>query len=168
MLFIIIKGISFSFHMCLTLTYYWQEMPEELTLWTDSDWASCPKTRRSTSGGVALHGKHLIRSWSTTQRSIALSSGEAELYAASKGGARTIALNRILKELGCEVKQVRLKLDANATKGALAKVGSGRMKHIETHELWIQEKVHTGEFVLEKVPRASNAADMFTHAWKAA
>ena len=111
-----------------------------------------------------MHGKHLIRSWSTTQRTIALSSGEAELYAASRGGG----LNRILKEIGCETKPVRLKLDANATKGALAKVGSGRMKHIETHELWLQEKVCAGEFRLEKIPRVVNCADMFTHSWKAA
>ena len=142
-------------------------MPDELTWWTESDWASCTKTCRSTSGGVAKHAKHLSRSWSTTQRAIALSSGEAELYAASKGGARTIALNRILKELGGDMKQVRLKLDANATKGALAKVGSGRMKHIETHELWIQEKVRTGEIRLEKIPRQVNCVDMFTHSWKA-
>ena len=143
-------------------------MPDELTLWTDSDWASCTKSRRSTSGGVVMHGKHPIRSWSTTQRTIGLSSGEAELYAASKGGARTVALNRILKKIGCETKPVRLKLDANATKGALAKVGSGRMKHIETHELWLQEKVRAGEFRLEKIPRVVNCADMFTHSWKAA
>jgi hypothetical protein len=49
-----------------------------IEVWTDTDYAGCQKTRRSTSGGVLRIGKHMIKSWSTTQATIALSSGEAE------------------------------------------------------------------------------------------
>ena len=38
----------------------WQEMPEVLTTFTDSDWAGCLKSARSTSGGVVCLGKHTI------------------------------------------------------------------------------------------------------------
>ena len=34
------------------------------------------RTRKSTSGGCVVLGKHLIKSWSSTQTSISLSSGD--------------------------------------------------------------------------------------------
>ena len=63
----------------------WQLMPEEITVLVDSDWAGCQKSRKSTSGGVILLGKHLIMHWGRLQGNVALSSGEAELNAAVKG-----------------------------------------------------------------------------------
>ena len=43
----------------------------------DSDWAGCVGTRRSTSGGVMKLGMHTVKTWASTQASVALSSGEA-------------------------------------------------------------------------------------------
>ena len=63
----------------------WQDMTTKITAFTDSDWAGCKVTRASTSGGVITWGGGLLKSWSKTQGSIALSSGEAEFYAAVKG-----------------------------------------------------------------------------------
>ena len=45
-----------------------------------SDFAGCRRTRKSTSAGVVLFGGHAVKSWSSTQAVIALSSGEAEYY----------------------------------------------------------------------------------------
>ena len=52
----------------------------------DTDFAGCLITRRSTSGGVARRGHHLIKHWANTQPTISLSSGEAELGGICKGG----------------------------------------------------------------------------------
>ena len=49
-----------------------------LEYYSDTDWAGCPKIRKSTSGGCLMLGAHLLKSWSSTQPSISLSSGEAE------------------------------------------------------------------------------------------
>ena len=49
-------------------------------VYSDTDWAGCTKTRKSTSGACILLGSPLIKSWSSTQNNIALSSGETELY----------------------------------------------------------------------------------------
>ena len=65
-----------------TCLYEWQDHPGELTRYTDSDWAGCKLTWRSTSGGVILHGSHLMLHYSRTQAGVALSSAEAELNAA--------------------------------------------------------------------------------------
>ena len=47
-----------------TYLYEWQDHPGELTGYTDSDWASCKLTRRSTSGGAIQHGSHLLLHYS--------------------------------------------------------------------------------------------------------
>ena len=44
---------------------------------SDSDWAGCRTTGKSTSGGVIQPGARLIKTWSRTQDSITLSSAEA-------------------------------------------------------------------------------------------
>ena len=61
--------------------FAFQEEPHELTGFSDSDWAGCKKTSKSTSGGAIKSGSHCIKTWSTTQKNITLSSGEAELVA---------------------------------------------------------------------------------------
>ena len=53
-------------------------MFDQIHVYTDTDWAGCINTRRSTQGGLALLGAHCIKSYSSTQACIALSSGEAE------------------------------------------------------------------------------------------
>ena len=62
----------------------WYPVQEETTtvvLSTDADWATCRETRRSNPGGALQLGDHLIAARSWVQPRIALSSGEAELYA---------------------------------------------------------------------------------------
>ncbi len=49
-------------------------MPKEVYVEVNSDWAQCPRTRRSTGGGLAFWGKRCDDSYS-----MSLSSAEAEL-----------------------------------------------------------------------------------------
>ena len=65
--------------------YDWQTV-SNIDVYSDTDWAGCPRTRRSTTGGALVLGSHLIKSWSSTQADVALSSGEAEYYGTVKAG----------------------------------------------------------------------------------
>ena len=56
--------------------YKWQDSPTEILVYTDSDWAGCQRTRRSTTGGAVMYGLRLVAHWSRTQVSVALSSAE--------------------------------------------------------------------------------------------
>ena len=47
--------------------FRWQERPETLTAFSDSNWAGCKKTRKSTSGACFMHGCHLVKAYSRTQ-----------------------------------------------------------------------------------------------------
>ena len=56
----------------------YQDKVSKLSVWTDTDYAGCRETRKSTSGGLVQYGNHMLKFWSSTQKVIALSSGEAE------------------------------------------------------------------------------------------
>ena len=55
--------------------------------------------------------------------------------------------------------------DSSASHGTLQRLGSGRVKHLQTRQLWLQEKVYSGEVTVEKIPRERNWADLLTHSW---
>lgn len=150
-----------------TYQFRWQDSPDHIDGYTDSDWAGCKTTRRSTSGGVILHGAHLIAHWSRTQAGVALSSGEAELNAALKMGCEVVGLRQFCSELGHDL-AVRVSGDSSAVKGMLARKGCGKVKHIEVKQLWLQEKVRTGVIEFDKIPRNLNPGDAFTHHYTAA
>ena len=54
----------------------------------DADWAGDKETRKSSSAVVALVGRHHLQAYTRTQKIIASSSAEAELYAAALGASR--------------------------------------------------------------------------------
>ena len=67
------------------LVYKWQKYTNHLNCFVDSDFAGCKRTRRSTNGGP-------LKTWSSNQAVIALSSGEAELYAMVKGASELLGM----------------------------------------------------------------------------
>ena len=61
----------------------------------DSDFAGCPETRKSTSGGCLVIGGHLIKHWASTQKTLSLSSGESELSGILKGTSEALGLRSL-------------------------------------------------------------------------
>ena len=59
---------------------------EEVTTFTDSDWAGCKEIRKS-SAGVVMLGDHTLKAYTQKQKIIARSSAEAELYVAALGAS---------------------------------------------------------------------------------
>ena len=47
---------------------------EEVTTFTDSDWAGCKETRKSSSAGVVMLGEHALKAYTRKQKIIARSS----------------------------------------------------------------------------------------------
>ena len=43
--------------------------------------------------------------------------------------------------------------------------GVGKIRHLSTQQLWIQENVKEGDFVINKIPRSENISDALTHPW---
>ena len=75
-------------------------LAEELTVFTDPDWAGCKETRKSSSAGVVMLGAHTLKAYTRKQKVIAKSSADAELYAAALGASESEGIVSLLRDLG--------------------------------------------------------------------
>ena len=71
------------------ILFKYQGDVKEIITYPDADFAGCSRTRKSTSGGVMMFGRHMIKTWSTTQHGVALSSGDATYHGRRALGSRT-------------------------------------------------------------------------------
>ena len=133
----------------------------EIEGYGDSDWAGCRASRKSTSGGILCVGGSSVKSWSSTQGSIAQSSGEAEYYSLIKLAAEALGLQALALDLGWSMK-VKLWTDSSAAKSAASRRGLGKTRHLEIKFLWLQEAVRRGRLRLAKIPGAINPSDVLT------
>ena len=132
-----------------------------LELYVDTDFAGCKETRRSTSGGHCFLNGSLIKSWSKTQTTLSLSSGEAELHGICSGVTQGLGLQSVARDLGLAM-NVRIHTDATAAIGMCRRRGMGKLRHLDVTDLWVQQKVRSGAVDLVKVLGADNPADMMT------
>ena len=134
---------------------------DHLDTYTDTDWGGCVKTRKSTSGGVTMLGAHCLKHWSSTQSSVTLSSGEAEFHGLVKGAAVALGQQALYEDLGLQV-GLRLWTDSSAAVGICSRQGLGKLRHVDTKTLWLQQAVRVGRVEVRKVPGVSNPADLLT------
>ena len=109
-----------------------------------------------------MFGNHCIKSWSTTQGIIALSSGEAEYCGVVKAASVALGTRALFRDMGVCV-GIEIYTDATAAKGIASRRGLGRVRHISVQFLWVQEKVANGEFSLHKIPGEVNLVDLCTN-----
>ena len=108
-----------------------------------------------------MRGSHPIKHWSTTQTTIALSSGEAELGGICRGASIALGLQSLARDLGIELK-IQILTDATAAIGICRRRGLGRIRHLHTADLWVQDRLKKGDFSLTKVAGSDNPADILT------
>ena len=119
-------------------------------MYVDSDWAG-GGDRKSTSGGMALLEGVAVKHWSRTQRSRALSVGEAEYYALVTGSAEGLGIQSLANDMGYEVKVAVIWTDSNTARSLASRRGLGKMRHMELRYLWVQEMVKDGRLKVKRV-----------------
>ena len=105
------------------------------------------------------------------QPSIALSSCEAEIMAASEAAKEAVFLDRLHTELGFReiTDPVSLSIDNKAAiDSSYNPENHSRTKHIERRHYFIRELVEAGTLVVPFVHSDDNLADFFTKPLKAA
>ena len=113
-------------------------------------------------------GGHALKSWSSNQAVLALSSGEAEYHGIVKAGSVVMGIRALAADMGMEFeKPIAIKSDASAAIGISNRIGIGKIRHIEVTQLWVQGKVASKEIVIDKVPTEENLADALTKAVEA-
>ena len=92
---------------------------------------------------------------------LALSTAEAELGAIVKGAAEGEGMLSLLSDFHIKARLI-LKSDASAAIGITKRIGLGKVRHLATGDLWVQQKVRKGELEISKLPGKENPADAFT------
>ena len=108
----------------------------------------------------------MLRSTSTTQGVIALSSEESEFYALVKGTSGLGAVS-MLKDLGVDISIITMidkavlevRVDASAGRGIAVPRGAGRIRHIATPTLWVENLTQDVIIKITMVPGASNPTE---------
>lgn len=136
----------------------------EIHAFCDSDWASCPVSRRSTTGFCILLGNSPISWKSKKQPVVARSSAEAEYRAMALTTCEITWIAALLKDMGIDdLPPTVLHCDNQAAIAIAANpVLHERTKHIEVDCHFIRDKIASGSIITHHVPSHSQLADVLT------
>ena len=135
----------------------------DIDTYVDSNWAGCATSRRSTAGMALYFLGTLFTFQSRAQATVALSSGEAELYTIGLGVSESLFIRSLLLEsrLSKNV-NIRIHTDSTAGKSMATRFGtSKKTKHVQLRCLFIQELVASAVSI-KKVSGTSNPSDVMT------
>ncbi len=135
--------------------------------YSDSDWNGDIDTSRSTTGYSFLLAGGSITWNSRLQRSVSLSSTEAEYMAMCAAAQEMLYLKQLLLELLQEQNSGPIILyEDNQGCMALAErpAFQPRTRHIRMRYHFVRELIEEREFVIEYCPTSDMAADIFTKA----
>nr|GEY38160.1 ribonuclease H-like domain-containing protein [Tanacetum cinerariifolium] len=156
--------LSFDGDLIYDPTLYHSLASDSLVAYTDTNWAGCPTTRRSTSGYYVFLRDNLL-SWSAKrQNTISRSSAEAEYRGFTNVVAETVWLRNLLKELHTPLLSVTLVYCDNVSAIYMTanSVQHHRTKHIEIDIHFVCDMVACGQVRVLHVPSRYQYADIFT------
>ena len=137
-----------------------------LEAFSDSSWADCKATRKSTSSGLVFLNGALVLSICRTQASVAPSSCEAELYAANGLMVECMFLYRLCKflcgdssETNSSDVQQRLYIDSSSAMALMQRAGTGRLQHVQIKQFFLQSLLRAGIFTVHKINTKLNPGD---------
>ena len=135
-----------------------------LSGFADSDWGNS-SSRRSTSGNLCLYNRSSILWRSKLQKTTALSTAEAEYYAASEMAIEVIYLRNLLSNMGFPEEPNTPVYEDNTACiewGNHVIGGRERAKHIDIRKHFAHEVIQRQEMRLIKVDTSLQLADIFT------
>jgi Reverse transcriptase (RNA-dependent DNA polymerase) len=142
---------------------YGKTADKGLMAYTDSDWAA-DKIRRCSVTGYFFKLANGIISWrSHAQKTVALSSTEAEYMAISDCSQQAVWIKTLIEELGIRLNAIPLYGDNQGSIFiASSPVQESRTKHIDIQYHYIREVIGAKKVKLMFMPGEMNPADMFT------
>ncbi len=131
--------------------------------YADSDWASDPITRKSTTGYLVKLANGIFCWNSRAQKSIALSSTEAEYMSLCDTSRQLVWIRSLLSELGINLAPIPLCGDNQGSIFLSSNpVQEKRIKHIDLRHHYIHEVICDKKIELFFIEGAENPADLFT------
>ncbi|TMW55190.1 hypothetical protein Poli38472_013952 [Pythium oligandrum] len=148
----------------LGITYKGNSGSVTFVAWSDSDWASDAQTRRSTTGLMLTMNSGPVVFKTKLQRTVALSTAEAEYTAISMCTQEVLWVRALLEELGhAQVRPTTICTDNKSAIAIAKNVGySARAKHVDIRYHFVRAHLADGDIDLQYVPSASQLADFLT------
>jgi hypothetical protein len=139
---------------------------DNLTCYVDADWANCEIDRRSYTGSTFILSGAAFSWESRKQRTVALSSTEAEYMALSDASKEAVFLIGYLKELGFQSLANVVVFNDNQGAGKLTEnsVYHARSKHIDVRYHFIRDAVKKHPIKILYLPTEKMIADVLTKA----
>ena len=141
-------------------------MSHEPIAYCDADFANQLSNRRSTTGRVImLYGAAVI--WSSRQqRTVAMSTSEAEYYALGDVGRDIVWVRRLLSDLGSPLTRPTPAREDNrsAMKWATDAASWSKTRHIDVQYHKVREWISAGAMRVEHCPTSAQIADICTKA----
>lgn len=134
----------------------------DIVAYCDADWASS-FDRRSTTGYVIYVGNNLVAWKSKKQSTIALSSTEAEIIAATETMREVMWVRNVIESFGIKTTTPTLYCDSQPAIAISNTTGyHGRSKHMDVKYKFMSECVEDKNVDLRYVPSDENIADTLT------
>ncbi|GJW44808.1 ribonuclease H-like domain-containing protein [Tanacetum coccineum] len=154
-------------YVCGTFDYGLQlhvSSTTQLSAYTDTDWAGCPVTRRSTSGYCVFLGDNLLSWFAKCQVTLSRSSAEAEYRGVANVVAETAWIRNFLCELHTPLFTTTLVYCDNVSAVYMSAnpVQHQRTKHIEIDIHFVHDFFASGQVRVLHVPSRFQYADIFT------
>ncbi|CAL2257492.1 unnamed protein product [Prunus armeniaca] len=136
----------------------------QLLVYSDSDWAGDPNTRRSTTGYVVYLGNNPIPWQSRKQNYVSRSSTYAEYKALANSAYEFSWIRQILKDMHLFLAAPPILQCDNLSALALSSnpVFHSRIKHLDTDFHFVRERVQHGDIHVQYVPTQEQVANMLT------
>ena len=135
------------------------KVPALIEVISDSDWAADRESRQSVSRGVIMVNGNLVHFQSKRQKSVALSSCEAETIAATPILSEGVFLKGLLERiLGMEPRLV-LYSHSSSSRQLIARKGLGKARHLDVDLLWIQR---IPKLIIKAIEGKDNPSDLGT------
>ncbi|POM80562.1 Integrase catalytic core protein [Phytophthora palmivora] len=133
---------------------------------SDADWGTNIDDRRSVSGVMVLMGNAPVVFKSKFQRTVALSSAEAEYTALSLCVQEVLWMRAMLKDMGHEQGNATQIWEDNQGAIALAKNAgyNSRTKHVDIKHHFTRENVENGTVLVDYIDTKQQLADLLTKA----
>jgi hypothetical protein len=147
------------------LTFGTSTDADKLIIYSDSNWAGDRVDRKSTGGHVSVFHGHPIVWQSKKQKTIALSSAEAEYYALGEAVREALFIRQWYKVYTGRTLAVHIKED---NQGAIYMsdhpTNHSRTKHIDIQHFFIREHAKNKDVEITYIPTTDQLADILTKA----
>ena len=132
--------------------------------YVDSDWGGNVDTRKSISGVAIILGGAVVAYKTINQKSVALSSTEAEFYALAEAGKMMLYIRSILNDLALDQTKASILFEDN--QGCIcmtdARKPTKRTRHVDIRHFAVLDWVEQDLLQITKIPTAENSADTLT------